>query len=134
MSAPWSQTTGSRNDEARGVNPGTRVIDNCYTPTVDPAATPSRRGLTESPIMAYPTAAGNPARGSARRPARGACPSPDTPGRPSPPGDPGEWKAIEAEILAKLDIAAEYRAMGVVFVRDTPTHKGWQDCHAIDRK
>jgi hypothetical protein len=45
-----------------------------------------------------------------------------------------EWKERDAETLAKLDIASEYRTLGVTFTRDTPTDKGWLACHAVDRK
>lgn len=44
------------------------------------------------------------------------------------------WRETEQRILAQLDIAAEYRALGVMFTRDTPTGKGWLACHAMGRK
>lgn len=44
------------------------------------------------------------------------------------------WKAVEHEILDALDIAAEYRALGVVFTQDTPRQNGWQPCHAAGRQ
>ncbi len=47
--------------------------------------------------------------------------------------DVREWKECELEILNKLDIAAVYREMGVVFTRETPTGKGWLACHAVGR-
>jgi hypothetical protein len=47
--------------------------------------------------------------------------------------DLGPWKEIERNILEALDIAAEYAAMGVKFVNDRATDKGWLKCHAITR-
>jgi len=44
-----------------------------------------------------------------------------------------EWKLIETSILDVLDIALEYRAMGVVPTQSGPTQAGWQPCHAVDR-
>jgi hypothetical protein len=45
-----------------------------------------------------------------------------------------QWRDAEQAVLAALDIAAEYKSMGVVFTKDTPTSKGWLPCHALDRK
>ncbi len=47
--------------------------------------------------------------------------------------DVREWKDAELSVLAKLDIAAVYRDLGVIFTRDTPTGKGWLACHAVGR-
>jgi len=40
---------------------------------------------------------------------------------------------VSNAILAALDIAAEYRAMGVEFTRDKPSPTGWLECHAFGR-
>ena len=37
-------------------------------------------------------------------------------------------------ILRSLDLVAEFKAMGVKLVGDTPNASGWIPCHAIDRK
>jgi hypothetical protein len=47
---------------------------------------------------------------------------------------PVDWKALNREILGKLDIPAEYRALGVRFSASTPTSNGWLACHARDRE
>jgi hypothetical protein len=44
-----------------------------------------------------------------------------------------EWRDLETQILGRLDIAAEYCAMGAVLV-GSPSAKGWQECHAFGRK
>lgn len=43
------------------------------------------------------------------------------------------WRDAGQQILAALDIAAEYRALNVVFASDKPTANGWLPCHAVDR-
>lgn len=43
------------------------------------------------------------------------------------------WKKAEADILAKLDIAAEYSALGVQVVSDEPNDDGWLSCYALGR-
>jgi hypothetical protein len=46
---------------------------------------------------------------------------------------PVDWASLKLEIVAKLDVAAEYRALGVRFTKSTPTAKGWLECYAVDR-
>lgn len=41
---------------------------------------------------------------------------------------------ITDEIISKLDIAAEYSALGVKFAADHPTDKGWISCYAWGRE
>ena len=45
--------------------------------------------------------------------------------------DHSPWKDAEQAVIAKLDIAAEYRALGVVFTQDHPRDDGWQPCHSV---
>lgn len=45
-----------------------------------------------------------------------------------------DWQSLKREILSKLDLAAEYRALGVEFARPTPNAKGILECHAIGRR
>lgn len=50
----------------------------------------------------------------------------------SPPDNrPIDWVATKEAILAKLDIAGEYQALGIVFAGGG---KEWRECHAIGRK
>ncbi len=44
------------------------------------------------------------------------------------------WKQAESDILAKLDIAAEYEALGVQIVSEDPNKDGWLSCYAIGRE
>ena len=70
-------------------------------------------------------------------------PAPDTSDLPSSrrPTTPGpreddthtKWRDVETQILARLDLAAEYRGMGAEPVGN-PSAKGWQECHAVGRK
>jgi hypothetical protein len=53
-------------------------------------------------------------------------------GAGSPP--PVDWPALKREIVAKLDIEAEYAALGVEFTKPRATAKGWRECHAVGRK
>jgi hypothetical protein len=46
---------------------------------------------------------------------------------------PADWAAVKAEILARLDVAAEYEALGVRFSKPAPGPNGLRECHAIDR-
>lgn len=39
-----------------------------------------------------------------------------------------DWDQIKSEILARIDIRAEYEAMGVVFAASKPTSTGWLTC------
>lgn len=45
-----------------------------------------------------------------------------------------DWQSLKREILSKLDLAAEYRALGVEFARPTPNAKGILECHAVGRR
>lgn len=47
---------------------------------------------------------------------------------------PIDWPAIKSEILAKLDIAGEYRDLGLRLCAETPNPKGLIVCHAMDRE
>lgn len=50
------------------------------------------------------------------------------------PIDRPNWDGIRREILASLDLAAEFQALGVrTSDRSRPDSKGWVDCHAIGR-
>lgn len=44
------------------------------------------------------------------------------------------WEAITKEILAALDIAAEFRDLGLDIVGSTASEKGWIACRAFGRK
>lgn len=52
----------------------------------------------------------------------------------APPAAPIDWAATKAEILSRLDVAAEYEALGVRFARPTPKADGWRPCHAAGRR
>jgi len=52
---------------------------------------------------------------------------------PSTQTAPVDWETVRAEILSKLDLVAEYEALGVRFVRRVPTARGSLECHSIDR-
>ena len=43
------------------------------------------------------------------------------------------WKDAEQQITEVLDVAAEYRALGLHFAADAPAENGWQACHAFGR-
>lgn len=45
-----------------------------------------------------------------------------------------DLKTHKAEILARLDIAAEYTALGVEFTQPGPNAKGWRECRARGRE
>lgn len=45
-----------------------------------------------------------------------------------------KWKDATVAILDKLDIAAEYEALGVRLAAKRPSAKGWLECHAVDRE
>lgn len=47
--------------------------------------------------------------------------------------NPNKWREIERKILAKLDVAAEYAALGVEFTAVQPNAGGWLSCWAVDR-
>lgn len=49
---------------------------------------------------------------------------------------PVDWPALKAEILSKLDLASEFKALGVRFPTDPPkvNGKGIVPCHAVDRE
>jgi len=44
-----------------------------------------------------------------------------------------EWNQFENEIIARLDIIAVYRGMGIDFVADSPNGSGWVSCWAVGR-
>ena len=44
-----------------------------------------------------------------------------------------KWREVERKILAKLDIASEYQALGIELTSDRPNAGGWLACWAIDR-
>lgn len=44
-----------------------------------------------------------------------------------------QWQEIEQTIIQQLDIKAEYEKLGLVFSSESPTAKGWLQCHARDR-
>jgi putative DNA primase/helicase len=45
-----------------------------------------------------------------------------------------DWPSLKREIVAKLDVSAEYTALGVEFTRPGANQKGWRECHAVGRK
>lgn len=47
---------------------------------------------------------------------------------------PIDWQATKTEILAKLDLVEEYRALGLRLTKETPNAKGLIVCHAMDRE
>jgi hypothetical protein len=46
---------------------------------------------------------------------------------------PLDWPHLKQEVISRLDVAAEYAALGVVFSRPTPDARGKRECHAIGR-
>lgn len=50
-----------------------------------------------------------------------------------PPGPPIDWSEWRALVLAGLDVAAEYQALGVEFTRPAPNSKGIRECRAFGR-
>lgn len=50
-----------------------------------------------------------------------------------PGAGPIDWHEAKAQILARLDVVAEYAALGVEFTRSTATTKGWRPCRAFGR-
>jgi hypothetical protein len=55
----------------------------------------------------------------------------NTPGGGAAPVD---WQALKQEILGKLDVRAEYEALGVRFTHQAPNAKGILECHAVGRE
>jgi hypothetical protein len=49
------------------------------------------------------------------------------------PGGPVDWAGRKAEILARLDLVAEYEALGVRFVRRVADASGRLACHSVER-
>ena len=49
------------------------------------------------------------------------------------PAPPADWQAVKGAILAKLDLVAEYEALGVVFSAGSAKSNGVRECHAVDR-
>jgi putative DNA primase/helicase len=46
---------------------------------------------------------------------------------------PVDWGQLKRDILAKVDIAEEFRSLGVRFTKPVPNAKGWLECHAVGR-
>jgi putative DNA primase/helicase len=44
-----------------------------------------------------------------------------------------DFKALKAEIVSRLDMIQEYKALGVVFTATKDTPKGWRECKAYGR-
>ena len=44
-----------------------------------------------------------------------------------------DWQSVNAEILSKLDLLAEFEALGVD-VTGQPKESGWVECHAVGRE
>jgi putative DNA primase/helicase len=44
------------------------------------------------------------------------------------------WPDTKRDIISRLDVAGEYRELGVVFSSQHPSPKGWLECHAVGRK
>lgn len=53
-------------------------------------------------------------------------------GKPAGRG-PVDWPRLKAEICDRLDVGAEYAALGVVFTAPGPNPAGWRACHAYGR-
>ena len=65
-------------------------------------------------------------------PTHGSLPAPvDLKGARTPQVD---WAVIRQSILDNLDIAEEFRRLGVEFTITHPNEKGWRECRAIDRE
>lgn len=45
-----------------------------------------------------------------------------------------DWGTTKNEIVARLNLLLEYKALGVKVETEVPTTKGWIECHAIDRE
>lgn len=50
------------------------------------------------------------------------------------PLDPIDWSDLKARVVAGLDVAAEFAALGVEFTRSLPTARGLRECRAFGRK
>jgi hypothetical protein len=46
---------------------------------------------------------------------------------------PLDWSKLKADIVATLDVAAEYQTLGVKFSQSVADAKGRRECHAIGR-
>ena len=53
---------------------------------------------------------------------------------PAPQAVPRDWAAIKAEIVGRLDLRAEFAALGVEFTGNPGTEAGSWECHALGRK
>lgn len=51
-----------------------------------------------------------------------------------PAGPPVDWPAWKAEVISRLDVAAEYEALGVEFTRPSANSKGIRECRAFGRE
>lgn len=49
------------------------------------------------------------------------------------PAAPADWPALKADVVAGLDLAAEFEALGVRFSAGRANAKGLRECHAVDR-
>lgn len=55
-------------------------------------------------------------------------------GEGQPPKDATiDWSKIKADVVSRLDVAAEYATLGVKYTRSTPDVKARRECHAIGR-
>ncbi len=45
-----------------------------------------------------------------------------------------DWAETKRSILAQLDIAAEFQALGVTFTGSEANAKGWRTCRAFGRE
>lgn len=54
-------------------------------------------------------------------------------GTDKPDLPPVDWQATKAEILSRLDVAEEYRALGLRWADDAPGPKGFRGCYAAGR-
>lgn len=61
----------------------------------------------------------------------GAAARAGTNGHAPPPPD---LETVKRRILAALDVAGEYAALGVQFTGNAPNAKGWRECHAVGRE
>jgi putative DNA primase/helicase len=53
--------------------------------------------------------------------------------RPDAPRTSADWPSAKREVLSRIDLIAEYRALGVQFAANRPSPKGWLECHAVGR-
>jgi hypothetical protein len=51
-----------------------------------------------------------------------------------PSGAPIDWAELKARILERLNVAAEFESLGLVFTMPKPNGHGWRECHAAGRR